>query len=80
MRAWMILGGFMGFLIGILFGLAQGSAWPSVIWKASVATLLAGLLMRWWGRVWINSIRDSHRQRPSSEKDDGPAGGGTTRV
>lgn len=59
----MTLGGFIGFLIGIFFGLAQGSAWPAVIWRASVAMLLGGVVLRWWAGVWTRSLRDAHRER-----------------
>ena len=59
----MILGGLIGFLIGISFGIAQGSAWPAVIWRASVATILAGVVLRWWGGVWIKSLQQAQRER-----------------
>jgi hypothetical protein len=59
----MILGGLIGFLIGISFGIAQGSAWPAVIWRASVATFLAGVVLRWWGGVWIKSLQQAQRER-----------------
>jgi len=74
----MILGGLIGFLIGILFGLAQGSAWPAVIWRASVATVLAGVLLRWWAGIWIQSLRNAQRERLSVEARDAaaPSAGG----
>jgi hypothetical protein len=63
MRLWMILGGLIGFLIGVSFGIAQGSAWPAVIWRASVATFLAGVVLRWWGGVWIRSLQQAQGER-----------------
>ena len=63
MRLWMILGGLIGFVIGISFGIAQGSAWPAVIWRASIATFLAGVLLRWWGAVWVKGLRQAQRER-----------------
>jgi hypothetical protein len=73
----MILGGFIGFLIGIGFGLAQQSAWPEVIWRASVAALLAGILLRWWGRVWIKNLHQANQQRlaPEAKPDATPVSG-----
>ncbi len=59
----MILGGLIGFLIGICFGLAQGSPWPDVIWRASVATFLAGIVLRWWGGVWIKSLQQARQEQ-----------------
>jgi len=64
MKSLMILGGFIGFGIGVAFGLAQGSAWPGILWRASVAALLAGLVLRWWGRVWMNNLAEAQRDRP----------------
>lgn len=63
MKKLMILGGLLGFSIGIVFGVVQGSAWPSIVWKACAATLGAGLLVRWWGGVWTRSLRESFEQR-----------------
>ena len=63
MKVTMALGGFLGFGIGLLFSWAQGSAWPSVVWRASVAALLAGLLMRWWGRLWVESLKEAQQDR-----------------
>ena len=68
MRVWMILGGLVGFTIGVSFGLAQGSAWPSIIWRASVAMFLAGMLLRWWGGLWIRSLQQEQRERLSNQE------------
>ena len=78
MKAWMLLGGMIGFLIGISFGLAQGSAWPSVIWRASAAAFVGGILLRWWGRMWVKSLQDAHHER-LNRKDDA-AGSGRQRA
>ena len=63
MRLLMLLGGFIGFLIGVLMGAAQGSAWPGVLWRSSVAALLAGVVLRWWGKVWARSLQEAQRER-----------------
>jgi ribose/xylose/arabinose/galactoside ABC-type transport system permease subunit len=65
MKRLMIMGGLVGFLIGAGFGLVQGVAWPELFLRASVATLAAGLLLRWWGRVWVRSLKESYDQRLS---------------
>lgn len=62
----MILGGLIGFSIGISFGVAQGSAWPAVVWRASVAAFLAGVILRWWGQVWVKSLRQANQERLSA--------------
>lgn len=67
MKKLMMMGGLMGFLIGLVFGLAQGVTWPALFLRASVATLAAGLLLRWWGRVWIRGLQESYDQRLATE-------------
>jgi hypothetical protein len=75
MKLLMIWGGLIGFGIGILAGLAQGCAWPELFWRASVAALVAGVVLRWWGRVWLRSLQASRRERAlqSSQAQAAPA-------
>ena len=53
----------VGFAIGITFGIAYESPWPSVIWRASIGAYIAGMLMRWWGRVWVRGLQEAHHAR-----------------
>jgi hypothetical protein len=59
MKLLMITGGLLGFFIGISLGVAQNSPWPDIIWRASIVAYVAGLLMRWWGRVWIKELQNA---------------------
>lgn len=63
MKLIMVLGGLVGFGIGFGFSWAQGSAWPSVVWRAAVTALIAGVLLRWWGRMWIKCLLDAQLER-----------------
>jgi len=63
MKALIVLGAIVGFLIGAGFGLAASSPWPSALWRACAAALAASILTRWWGRIWIQGLRDSLQQR-----------------
>ena len=63
MKSLMILGGLIGLAIGLSFGLANRSDWPDALWRASAAALAAAVLMRWWGRVWLKSLRAAHEQQ-----------------
>ncbi len=63
MKSLMILGSIVGFVIGTSFGLAAKSSWPTSLWRACAAALVAGLLARWWGRIWMSGLRDSLQQR-----------------
>ena len=68
MKLIMVLGGLIGFSIGVGFSWAQGSSWPSVIWRAAIAALLAGMLLRWWGRLWIKCLQESFQERQAALK------------
>jgi hypothetical protein len=63
MKALMLLGGMIGLAIGLGFGLAGRSPWPDALWRGAAAALAAGVMLRWWGRVWIKSLRAAHEQR-----------------
>lgn len=63
MKKLMIMGGLVGFLGGTGAGLAQGSSWSSIIWRASVAAVAAGFLMRWWGQVWMNGLKEAYQEK-----------------
>ncbi len=73
MKALMILGAVVGFLIGTGFGLAGSSPWPAALWHACAGALLAAILTRWRSRVWLTSLRDAlhnrRAMRPSSPAD-----------
>ena len=62
-KALMVLGALVGFAAGTAFGMADGNPWPVILWRASVAALVSGILTRWWGRIWANSLGDALRQR-----------------
>lgn len=68
MKLIMVLGGLIGFAIGLGFSWAQGSPWPSVVWRAAIAALLSGVLLRWWGRLWIQCLQQSRRERMAASR------------
>ena len=63
MKKLMITGGLVGFLIGIATGLAQHSSWSSILWRASVAALAGGYLLKWWGGVWMKSLAEAYQEK-----------------
>ena len=73
MKSLLVLGAIVGFLIGAGFGLAASSPWPTTIWRAGAAALAAGVLTRWWGRIWMQGLRDSLEQRRSHRPPPAPA-------
>ena len=71
----MLLGALTGFAIGIGFGLARQGDSKWIFLKACIAAYIAALLMRWWGRIWIRSIREMHQEQADLEDttpDDAP--------
>jgi hypothetical protein len=63
MKKLMILGAILGFSAGIVFGLLQGAPWPDVLWRASIVCFASSYLFRWWGRVWLRSLRQAQVER-----------------
>jgi hypothetical protein len=63
MKKLMIMGSLGGFLAGITAGVAQGSSWSSILWRASVTAVAAGFLLRWWGQVWMNGLAEAHQEK-----------------
>jgi hypothetical protein len=68
MRKLMISGALMGFVSGLAFGLVRANSWPVILGRASAASFCAGLLMRWWGRVWLSSFQQSQFERSATTK------------
>ena len=63
MKALMILGAMVGFLIGSSSALTGLSSWSTALWRASAAALIAAVLTRWWSRVWLQGLQESLNQR-----------------
>ncbi len=72
MKPLMILGSVVGFLIGAGFSLEGNCPWSIVLWRACVAALLAGILARWWGRVWVDGLHSALEERRRARSAPGP--------
>ena len=59
MKKMMIMGGLLGFGIGVVTGFVKEVSWPALFLRACVTALISGLLFRWWARVWLAGLRDS---------------------
>lgn len=62
MKLLVLIGGIVGFAVGLVSGVLAGCSWPTTIWHACLATCVAALLVRWWGRIWIQSLKQSYRE------------------
>jgi len=63
MKAFVILGSIIGFLIGAGCSLAGDCSWSTAISRACIAALAAAFLTRWWSRIWMESLEDAVKQR-----------------
>ena len=68
MKLIMVFNSVIGFGIGMAFSWAQGSSWPAVLWRSSMAALIAGILLRWWGRLWLKCLQQSYLERQNALK------------
>jgi len=63
MKKLMILGAILGFSAGTVLSVVQRSPWPDVLWRASIVCFASSYLFRWWGRVWLRSLRQAQMER-----------------
>ena len=63
MKLLVLIGGIVGFGVGLVSGVSAECSWPTTIWHACLATCIAALLARWWGRIWIQSLKQSYGER-----------------
>ena len=66
MKSLLLIGGLLGFGIGLFFSWLQENAWPTTLWHACLGAYLTGLLMRWWGNAWRRSLENALLERRSS--------------
>jgi hypothetical protein len=65
MRLLLLIGGLLGFGIGLVFSWAEGNPAPACLWHACLAAYLTALLMRWWGGAWRRNLADAMCERHS---------------
>ena len=63
MKAMMILGANVGFVLGLSASVFGDCAWPVTLWHAGATALAGGLLGRWWGKVWLTELNSALEQR-----------------
>jgi hypothetical protein len=56
MKKLMMLGGGLGFALGLGLSWTQGASGPVMIWRAALAAAVAGWLFRWWGWTLLRSL------------------------
>jgi hypothetical protein len=63
MKALMILGANVGFVLGVGASFFGGCSGPVALWHAGATALVGGLLGRWWGKVWFAEFQSIQEQR-----------------
>ena len=67
MKSLLLVGGALGWVVGMGFSYSRGNAWPACFWHGCLAAYLTALLMRWWGRAWRKSLEQSLQEREKAE-------------
>jgi hypothetical protein len=63
MKLLLLIGGLLGFGIGLTVGLTRSQPLGPALLQACIALYIGALLMRWWGRVWTRALQESQRER-----------------
>jgi hypothetical protein len=63
MKVLLLIGGMLGFSIGLLFSWAEDGSSSTCLWHACLAAYATAVLMRWWGDSWRRNLADSLRER-----------------
>lgn len=65
MKAIMILGANVGFILGLSASIFGGCSWSLALGHAGATALAGGVLGRWWGKVWFTELHSAleHRRR-----------------
>lgn len=56
MKLLMTAGAIFGFLGSLTLGVANDGEWGTMLWRATAAALVCGLMLRWWGRLWLKCL------------------------
>jgi len=59
MKSLLLVGGLLGFGIGLGFSFMQADPWSSSLWHGCVSAYVTALLARWWGQSWRKSLEDA---------------------
>ncbi len=66
MKSLLLVGGLLGFSVGLIVSLMQADTWPTCLWHGSLAAYGSAMLMRWWGRAWRRSLEQALLERENT--------------
>ena len=67
MKSLLLVGGALGWVVGMGFSYSRGNGWPACFWHGCLAAYLTALLMRWWGLAWRKSLAQSLLEQEKAE-------------
>jgi hypothetical protein len=67
MKSLLLVGGLLGWVVGVGFSYSRGNSWPTSFWHGCLAAYASALLMRWWGRAWRKNLEQSLQEREKTE-------------
>jgi len=62
----MLIGGLLGFSVGLLFSWAEEGSGSICIFHACMAAYVTAFLLRWWGTAWRKGLVESLQERQSA--------------
>ena len=68
MKLLQLIGGLLGFGIGMACSWARENPWSTCLWHASLAAYATGLMMRWWGRSLRKSLAEALNEAGSAPR------------
>jgi uncharacterized membrane protein YjfL (UPF0719 family) len=67
MKSLLLVGGLLGWGVGMGVSLTEGNSLPTSLWHGCLAAYVIALLTRWWGRAWRKSLAQSIHEREEAE-------------
>jgi hypothetical protein len=67
MKSLLLVGGLLGWGIGMGVSLTKGNSVATSLWHGCLAAYVAALLTRWWGHTWRKSLVEAIREREEAE-------------
>jgi hypothetical protein len=68
MKSLLLVGGLLGWGVGMGASYLKGNTWPTCFWHGCLAAYLTAWLARWWGRVWRSILQQSLLAREKAEQ------------
>jgi O-antigen/teichoic acid export membrane protein len=71
MKFLLLIGGVIGFAIGLTFSWLQENSLSSSVWHACLAAYLSAWLLFWWGKTWQKGFEQVMQEREAAQSGSG---------